>query len=462
LEFRDIQETVKNEIENFKSERIFEQSKIGERYYNQENDIVDRIKRVYWDANLISENPFQANNRLPSGFAKLLIKQKVNYSINEDIGIVSEKEEAAEVIEEIIPNWKKHLKQAGTKASHSIRTFWIFYVDEKDGKLKYRVVPARQGIPIYDDDDDSLTAFIRFYLSKDMSTNETRRYAEYYDADNVTYLVEDNHGNFILNRDIEQNPRKHIPIKIKKGNEVAAAQGIGFGRPPVAILENNDELKSDIQPIRAYIDIYDITDSDFANNIEDFQEAFYVLKGFAGDEQTLRTLLTQIKKYKAIPTKTGTDVAAQTMDVPVVARETYMKIAKENIYRFGQGVDMNDLKSGNVTNVMIKAMFANLDLKANDFEQEIQDFWKQIIFFVNRYNEIKNNGEEIDSELIFNRGLMMNEVEFLEANTKQNGNISDKTRLENHPWIENAEKEIDRLNEEKEAQVNKLGGGLDF
>ena len=49
---------------------------------------------------------------------------------------------------------------------------------------------------------------------------------------------------------------------------------------------------------------------------------------------------------------------------------------------------------------------------------------------------------------MFNRSLIFNEVEILGANALQKGNISEKTRLENNPWVNNPEKEMEQMEAE--------------
>ena len=74
--------------------------------------------------------------------------------------------------------------------------------------------------------------------------------------------------------------------------------------------------------------------------------------------------------------------------------------------------------------------------------------------FANRYREI-NGQEPIEVDKInFNRAMMVNEVELLEANKEQHGHISEETRLNNHPWIDNAEDELEKMEQDMADMID--------
>jgi hypothetical protein len=139
--------------------------------------------------------------------------------------------------------------------------------------------------------------------------------------------------------------------------------------------------------------------------------------------------------------------------VPYEARMTELKNLEDKIFTFGQGVNLNQSGDGNITNVVIRSRFANLDLKANGFELEVEDFIDKLIYFVNKYREFNNMPPiEVDG-VVFNRSMIINEIELLEANTKQKGMISEDTRLANHPWIEDVETELELIQTEADNMM---------
>jgi SPP1 family phage portal protein len=134
--------------------------------------------------------------------------------------------------------------------------------------------------------------------------------------------------------------------------------------------------------------------------------------------------------------------------VPTEARKEAKEGLGKDIFTFGQGVNPNNLEGGNITNVVIKARFANLDLKADQFKDEIIAFIYRMLYFINVYRSLKNENEIEIKEITFDRSMIMNEVELLNANNNQRGNVSEDTRLSNHPWVDDPEKEKAKMDSE--------------
>lgn len=420
---------IKDCVNNFKSSELMKKMIEGDVYYKQQNSKIANIKKQYYSTTnkSICEDPYKANHKLYSGFVKLLVKQKVGYSINKSISL---KGENTEVITEFIPKYINLLKKMATESSIKSYSVLQFYIDDNDKKLKYKTIPSEQIIIINNQDNkDMIDKVIRFY------SKNKKVIVEVYDNENVS--------KYTFNESWRFESQETLPILVDSviyGEGVQETKPNTWGKPPFAVLYNNYEKQTDLEPIKSFIDIYDITTSDFANNIDDFQDVYLTLKNFHGENDEIDQVLRDIKQHKVIVTagdNTGADF--NTVEIPVVARESMTKIAENNIYKFGMGLNMDGM-DGNITNVRIKAMYTNLNLKANDFEEELEAFWQEVIYFINKYLEF-NKRELVTSELVFVRDKIVNEAEMLEANAKQIGNISEDTRLQNHIWVTDVEKE---------------------
>ena len=63
-------------------------------------------------------------------------------------------------------------------------------------------------------------------------------------------------------------------------------------------------------------------------------------------------------------------------------------------------------------------------------------------------------GEEV--EIIFNRDIMISESEVID-NVNKSQDLSLETRLAQHPWIDDVQAELDRINKEKEENMEQYG-----
>ena len=95
-------------------------------------------------------------------------------------------------------------------SNKGFETLHVYY-DEK-GKLKFNVVPAEEVIHIYDSRyENELEQLIRYYDTVIIRNGQKyiRKRVEWWTKDDVTYYVEDNSRNFILDRSIGANPCPH-------------------------------------------------------------------------------------------------------------------------------------------------------------------------------------------------------------------------------------------------------------
>ncbi len=468
--FNNVAKFVGSYIDDFEKSEQRKAMIEGKAYYKQKNtEIMKRQKIYYISKGVTKVDPYKANHKLPSGFLKLLIKQKVNYSINSRIKLAANKTKNLNDIEMIMgKDWKKTIKQAANEASIKSAGYVQFYID-KNEEFNYKIIPSEQCVPVFSiDDPELLEYFIRYYQQiaiDDEGKSIKILKVEFWTNDLIYYFVKQESGEWeFASEDIEsENPKPHIKKLTKFGETVANVEGQGWGRPPFAVLYNNDEKTNDLEIIKPFIDIFDIVNSDFANNIDDFQDIYWILKNYNGED--LEDFLSEVKELKVLRTGDDGEARAETIDIPVEARKEMLDNTEKLIYKFGMGVNPDDIE-GNITNVRIKALYSNLDLKANDFEIEVQDFMNQFLYFLNRYLEIKKKQqlEDDDIYLVFNRSMIINEVEMLDANANQAGSISNRTRLENHPWVPNVDDEFKRMSKEMkdiDLNTNNLDNNID-
>ncbi|MDD4985902.1 MAG: phage portal protein, partial [Dehalococcoidales bacterium] len=328
------------------------------------------------------------------------------------------------------------------------------YIDE-DRKFRLAHIPSEQVIAVYNPEDaETLLYAVRYYpvqalSSKDELVEVIR--AEVWDEKQVTYYQQNPETKayeLYVFRDGSVNPRPHIFTTLKYGNKVEQKNGQGWGRVPLIPMYNNDEVMYDLQPIRRHIDVYDVVESDFANNLEDIQDIYWILKGYSGEN--LDTFLQEVKKYKTLKISEEGDAKAESIEIPTEARKVALDRLNDDIFKFGRGFDPSKTGDGNITNIVIKSRYTALDLKAAEFEAQCREFIDKVMFFLNRYFEITNEAFRVqDYDVIFNRSQIFDETELLEANAAQQGAVSEDTRLANHPWVDDVAEEKAKMEAEK-------------
>lgn len=408
-------------INDFKKSEKYKWFKYGDDYFVGENTEIMKRKKQYFEPsmNRLMAHPYKANHKLPAGYFQILVMQKVQTLLENGVTI-----DGGDELYDIHVNFDDFINDVATTASKKGVAWAYFYID--NGKLKIKEVEPEQIIPFYKNGE--LETIIRTY-----SDNEYT-YAEVWGNETLE-IWRKSDGEFSL-----QYSGKHMAkVVIDPAGDVIEERQFSLGKIPFVALRNNKEENSDLKNIKPFIDIYDVINSDFANNIDDMQDAFFIIKNYGGEN--MQEFLMQLKELKAVPVGEDGDVTSHQLHIPVEARQTFLQITDENIYKYAMGVDTNALAGGSLTNVVIKSRYANLMMKVSSFKRQVIKFLDGVTEYYNLYASAFSKSN-IKPEFDFTISMIFNESEILEANAKQLGAISEHTRLTNHPWVYDAEKEM--------------------
>ena len=155
----------------------------------------------------------------------------------------------------------------------------------------------------------------------------------------MTYYIQSGKesSKYAIDSSFEVNPAPHFNrLQMVNGNNTGA-QGLSWGRVPFIPLWWNDEKQNQLYTVKNWIDIYDITASDFANNIDDFQDVYWILKNYNG--QDLGEFMNEVKRLRTIKVGSDGDASAQTIQIPTEARQAFLQLARTEIFKGGMGVD---------------------------------------------------------------------------------------------------------------------------
>ena len=68
--------------------------------------------------------------------------------------------------------------------------------------------------------------------------------------------------------------------------------------------------------------------------------------------------------------------------------------------------------------------------------------------------------ENEEATITFNRDILINETEAIESCVKSVGILSDETIIEQHPWVDDVQKELERIKKQKEEQMQDQYGAF--
>lgn len=430
-------ETVRKLIKKYiPTHEIFAaQARTAQRYYRCDNDILHTMRKE-------EENPLRnADNKIPSNFHGLLVDQKAAYMFTSpplfDVG----DKDANEAVRNILGRrYPRICSRLAVNASNT-GVAWLHYW-ENDG-FKYDVIDSEQVIPVWGDTlERELMACFRTYQELDDDGVSYHVYELWTDKECSVYRKKINDG---FERLEMYNMFDLCGVDADKGNVYAH----NFGRVPFIPFFNNGYHYDDLRPIKGLIDTYDKTYSGFINDLEDIQEIIFILSGYEGE--SLADFLHQLKKYKTIKIDsedgTGGGLSTLTIDIPVEAREKMLKMTRKSIFEQGKGIDPDPQNFGNSSGAALKYLYSLLDLKAGMTEMEFRNGFEDLILAICDYANIPCK-RIIQT---WTRTSVTNDTELADIAQKSVGIVSNRTILERHPFVEDADEELNRLAEENDG-----------
>ncbi len=423
----------------------------GVRYYHNESDIKSR-EAYYYDADgrkIIDHGA--VNNRVPHNWHKLLVDQKVAYLLGRPVVINADPDAYADLLNEWLDEeFDDKLQEIGKNASNKGAEYLHPYINE-EGQFRFAIIPREQVIPIYDTEfQEEIVELIRFYT---VWVNDRERIkAEWWDSEKVTYYIQGNSDNFELEiTEGQPNPDSHFYYNEK---------GYGWLKVPFIEFRNNEEKFPDLKYYQEVIDVYDLVVSDLANDLESLQKMIYVLKGYEGT--SMKEFVDNLRYFRSVKVsgEDGAGVDLLQADIPVTAIDSFLDRSEENIFLFGQGVNVKTDKFGAApSGIALKFLYTLLDLKANIMARKFAFAIKDFCWFLSEYLSIAGvyavPEDAVDTiRITFTKSMLVNDLELVSMAQASKGIISDETIVEYHPWVEDAQREKDLLALERESRID--------
>lgn len=457
---------IKTIISNEKNSKFQRSARIGKKYYQGEHDIQD-YRLYYFDAtgNLV-EDKSRSNIKISHAFFTELVDQLVQYMLSSDERYVYSKiPELQDKLDKQFNNnddFNAELNELLTGVASKGSEYMYLFKDE-EGKLVFECADSLGIAEVRaKDTSDKCDYIIRWYIDRYDKDNEPIKKIEVWDKTGTTFYIEEGDKGIVLDENVKINPRPHIiTTNLKDGSMYGSA----FGFIPFFRLDNNSGRTSNLTPVKALIDDYDLMSCSLSNNLQDLTDGIYVVKGFAGDN--LDELMQNVKTKKIVGVDETGDIDIKTVNIPYEARKAKMELDEKNIYRFGMGFNSAQIGDGNITNIVIKSRYVLLDLKANKLEIRLKKFLRKLIkVFLDTINEEEGTAYELaDIYFKFERETITNDtdnaqIKLTKAQAEQTEvntllNIANSGILDNETILKNIYDVLDVDYEEIKDKVSK-------
>lgn len=448
------EENVINEIKEFMISTKRRNMINGEKYYDGKHDILKRKRTVIGQDGKLEEIDNLPNNRIVDNQYQKMVDQKNNYLLGQPFSIQTNNDIYADLLKNIFnKKFRKLLKNIG-EDSLNAGIGWLFIYYNEHGQFTFKKFKPYEVIPVWKDSEHTeLDYAIRMYVTIKLEKKKKKYidHVEVYNQEGIYHFIYEG-GKLIP--DSKKSFENYFTIIDGKGN----VQGYNWTRIPLIPFKYNSKEIPLIKKLKSLQDGLNLIESNFLNQMEeDVRNTILVLVNYDG--QNLAQFRKNLAQYGAVKVKTIDGAAGDLKTLQIeVNSENYKVIIdlfKKAIIENARGYDAKDDRLGNNPNQMnIQSIFSDIDLDANGTETEYQAAFEEVLWFVNCHlaNSGQGNFENENVDIIFNRDMLISESEIIQ-NINNSQDLSLESRLANHPWVDDVNAELERIEEEQKKNM---------
>lgn len=360
-----LKDFIRGTIGKHKTSEEYQTALVADEYNRKLNrTIIEYQKLLYTMAGKAVPDNYSANYKLRSNFFNRFVTQQNQYLLGN--GVTWTKEDTADKLGKDFDN---KLEDAGEKALVHAVSFGFWNLN------KLQIFSLLEFVPLYDEEDGSLKAGIRFWQIAD---NKPLR-ATLYELDGYTDYKWDKNNP----EGIELNPKRAYIIKLKgtdaDGMEIYDYQN--YPTFPIVPFWGNKYKQSEFVGMRENIDCYDLIKSGFANTVDEASLIYWTINNAGGmDDIDLAKFVEHMRTVKAsVVEESGASAEAHSLDVPYASREALLDRLRADMYEDFMALDVKNIANGAVTATQIEASYEPMDKKVDKYEYCVIDFINGIL-----------------------------------------------------------------------------------
>jgi SPP1 family phage portal protein len=451
-----------NEINHFKLSQRRKEMIDGEKYYSGKHDILSRVRTVIGENGELEEVKNLPNNRIVDNQYKKMVDQKNNYLLGQPISIQCENEQYTKLLKQVFNKKFQRLMKAIGEDSLNCGIGWMFVYYNEHGELTFKRLKPFEVIPGWKDAEHTILDYaIRVYevIAYEGQQEKVIQKVEVYDDKGITFFELTDGGDL---RPVEPFTQNYFTITDEDGSET----GYNWTKIPLIPFKYNTKEIPLIKMVKTLQDGLNTIESNFQNCMEeDTRNTILVLMNYDG--QNLGEFRRNLAQYGAVKVRTvdgsGGDVKSLQVEVNSDNYKAILEIFKKAIIENAMGYDAKDDRlAGNPNQMNIQSMYSDIDLDANNMETEYQASFEELLWFINCHFSNMGmgdfEGEEV--EVIFNRDILISESEVIANCQSSVGVLSDETIIANHPWVDDVQAELERVQKQKEEAMEQYNGAF--
>jgi len=376
---------IKALINEHKASPIYRQAIDAENYFAGQNTTIKRYEKILFNAaGQAVPDYFSANHKVASRFFYRDVMQANSTLLGNGVTWKTGAGEKA-----LGDDFDRKLIKAGRNAQVGGECFGFY----NNGKVE--IYKITEFAPLYDEEDGALKAGARFWqvdMQKPLRATmfEMDGFSEYqWDKDHAEGMVRSPKRPYII---VKQTTEAF-------GDEIYEYRN--YPTFPVVPCWANERKQSELIPLKATIDAFDLINAGYCNQVDDASLVYWTITNAGGmDDADLVQFLDKMRKLHAAQTDGDQQVLPTTVDVPYASREAILERLEKQLYRDAMALNTYDIANGAVTATQIEAAYEPLNEKLDAFEAEISDFIARLLAVAG-----------VEDEPTYTRSIIVNKTE---------------------------------------------------
>ena len=394
-----------------------------------------KLKRYYvGDHDILAKEPRNAtapNNMIVANYCEYISNMSTGFFLGRPVAYssVSKNEDEVKALQEVFKYNDEHAHnlELAEEASVTGEAYEFLYLDE-EAKIRFHSVPSEEIIMVCDATmEENILYAIRHYRVLDLDNVSYQEFVDVYDQSTVTKYSY-NEGRF----QVIEDTAPHY-----------------FDDVPIVEYPNNRLHRGDFEGVISLVDAYNKTQSFTLDDMEDFTDAFLVLKGMGGtNEEDVK----ELRKNKVISLDDGGSAEWLIKNLNDNYIEGVKKRLQNDIHKFSNIPDMSDESfTGNTSGVAIKYKLIGLEQIRSRKEREFKKGLQRRIELISGIMKLKNKTpiDFRDIEITFTANIPANNQEQADIVQSLVGLVSQKRLLSLLPFVTDPIEEMEELKKEK-------------
>ena len=412
-------------ISEHRSSKEFKTALDADEYEAERNVTVMKfVKMLYTSTGQKVEDFTAINSKMASNFFHKLTTQRCAYSLGNGISFPTAKKEVVNGKTVTVDSVKERLGKtfdtvlylAAKAARIHGCSFLMWNYDHAE------FFKLTEFVPLYDENDGRLKAGFRFWS---LDWGQKPMIVVAYEPEGYTkYRTKPGSKGFEL---MEVEPlRGYIGNYTHTEADGDILTGYSnYSDIPIVPLWGSSAKQSDLVGMRGKIDVYDLVNSGFADEVQECAEIYWIIGNAMGmNDADIAKFRDRLKlQHIAVADTDNTPVTPHTQDIPVTAKETLLNRTRAQIYEDYGAIDVHTIAAG-ATNDHIDCAYQSMDDEADDFEYWIIQAVQGILALLG-----------IDDMPIFHRNKVSNLKEQTETVMLAADKLDEETLLKKLPFL---------------------------